>query len=343
MQYSPKICICGGGNIAHSLAAMFSNDGTTVRIYTRNPQLWGSSMIYKKGTSHLLHKSSGTLLASNDIGIIHDCDCIVIALPRFAIKDVLIQLDSTLHTGQTVIFIPATSGMETIVEKLAIKGIDTLGFQRVPYVARTISYGHSVWISDVRNEHKIAFSRNEIVGKWRQFFEAKFGGHVIELSSFLSFTFSNSNPLLHPSRLVELLHGGNDGQYKECPLFYADWTNKSSEYYVESDAEMFNCYFTYNKNSALSDYESVLNHYEVSSVNELTKKIRSIESLKKIYSPWKKTEYGLWTPDFSSRYFTEDIPFGTRIIQNYARKVGVATPTIDYLINEINSAMFKNC
>ena len=298
--------------------------------------------MYEKGAAHVLHKSRGKLSASNDIGIIYDCDCIVIALPRFAIEDVLSKIDPVLHEGQTVVFIPAPSGMETIVEKLAVRGIDTLGFQRVPYVARTISYGHSVWISDVRNEHKVAFSRNGIVDRWRHFFEAKLDGHVVALSSFLSFTFSNSNPLLHPSRLVELLHGGNGGQYEECPFFYAGWTDASSKYYIEADAEMFKCYCAYDEVSAHSDYESALDHYEVSSVNALTNKIRSIESLKEILSPWSKAKDGLWGPDFSSRYFTEDIPYGTRVIQDYAKKAGVPTPTIDYFISEIGAAMLKS-
>lgn len=331
MQDKPKICICGGGHIAHSLAAVLSDDGESVYVYTRNPQSWGSSLMYEKGADLVLHKSKGRLSASNDVGIISDCDCVVIALPRFAIEDVLNQIESVLHEGQTVVFIPAPSGMEKVVEKLAIRGIDTLGFQRVPYVARTISYGHSVWISDVRNEHKIAFSRSGIVERWRRFFESKLGGRVVELSSFLSFTFSNSNPLLHPARLVELLKGGDCGKYDKCPLFYAEWTDASSELYVKADEEMFAVFRAYAPEYAMSDYESVFDHYEVSSVQALTQKIRTIASLKNILAPWVQIG-DKWGPDYKSRYFTEDIPFGTKIIQDYARKVGVKTPVIDDMI-----------
>ena len=331
MQDKTKICICGGGHIAHSLAAVLSDDGEPVYVYTRNPQLWGSSLMYEKGAAHVLHKSKGRLSVSNDVGIIRDCNCIVIALPRFAIEEVLVKLDPVLHEGQTVVFIPAPSDMEKVVEKLAIRGIDTLGFQRVPYVARTISYGHSVWISDVRNEHKIAFSRGGIVGKWGRFFESKLGGRVVELSSFLSFTFSNSNPLLHPARLVELLKGGDCGKYDRCPLFYAEWTDASSELYVKADEEMFAVFRAYAPEYAMSDYESVFDHYEVSSSHALTQKIRTISSLKNILAPWVQIG-DKWEPDYKSRYFTEDIPFGTKMIQRYAKKVGIAVPTIDYMI-----------
>ena len=82
------------------------------------------------------------------------------------------------------------------------------------------------------------------------------------------------------------------------------------------------------------DYESALEHYGVKSAHELTEKIRSIPSFKSITSPMKE-ENGKWVPDFSSRYFTEDIEFGTKTIQAFARRVGVATPIIDKLITDV--------
>ena len=330
-----KICICGGGHIAHSLAAVLSDGGDAISVYTRRPHLWATTLAYEQGALHSVHKSRGLLTVSNDVNIVNDSDCIIIALPRFAICDVLSRLDKVLRKGQTIIFIPSPAGLDVLAERFSRRGIDTIGFQRVPYVARTIRYGHAVWISDVRNVHRVAFSRNEINSKWIGFFEGRLGGRVLELSSFLSFTFSNSNPLLHPSRLVSLLHGGVEGGYDRCPYFYAEWTNESSGYYVAADAEMFKCFSAFDEASARADYESAFDHYGVESTEELTSKIKGIASLKEILAPWRLSASGLWEPDITSRYFTEDIPFGTKIIQEYAKKVGVATPVIDYLIEEI--------
>ena len=41
---------------------------------------------------------------------------------------------------------------------------------------------------------------------------------------------------------------------------------------------------------------------------------------------------GSYVPDFQSRYFTEDFPYGLRIIQDLARKHQVNTPTIDQVL-----------
>lgn len=42
----------------------------------------------------------------------------------------------------------------------------------------------------------------------------------------------------------------------------------------------------------------------------------------------KEVENG-WMPDFSSRYFTEDFPYGLKIIKDLAEKEGIATPCIN--------------
>ena len=147
--------------------------------------------------------------------------------------------------------------------------------------------------------------------------------------------FSNSNPLLHPSRLVELFKDWDGSPYESAPLFYADWTDESSKLYISADREMASAMRCYKEIDFERDYRDVLTHYGVGNYIELTRKIRSIPSFMSIKSPLCKNGGG-WVPDITSRYFTEDVPFGTRTIQEYARRVGVATPTIDFLIDAVS-------
>ena len=46
----------------------------------------------------------------------------------------------------------------------------------------------------------------------------------------------------------------------------------------------------------------------------------------------KETDKG-WIPDFGSRYFTEDFPFGLFYIKKLAEKYGISTPVIDKVYN----------
>jgi hypothetical protein len=323
-----KVCICGGGNIGHSLVAAFGRYGD-VGVLTRRPEEWSEHLRFQIADS-VCEETTGRVIASSDPSIILEASVIVIALPRFAIKQELAKIEPFLHSGQALVFVPAPAGMEEIVGQMSNKGVEVIGFQRVPFISRIKEYGKLVGMGAVRSVHKIAVSNDSKKDFWTEYFAAQIGGSVEFLFSFLSFTFSNSNPLLHPARLVELLQRES---YEKCPLFYAEWGDMASELYLAADKEMQRVFEACNLEAARLDYESVLGHYEVSNLVELTKKIRSIEAFKSIVAPYKKCEDGLWRPDFTSRYFTEDVPFGTSVIQKYARSVEMETPTLDFLVD----------
>ena len=73
---------------------------------------------------------------------------------------------------------------------------------------------------------------------------------------------------------------------------------------------------------------TILDYYESTDAVSLTQKLHDIKAFQGIPSPMKEIEGG-WIPDFSSRYFTEDFPYGMRFIVETAHKQGVAIPTIE--------------
>ena len=77
----------------------------------------------------------------------------------------------------------------------------------------------------------------------------------------------------------------------------------------------------------LSNVRSLKLHYESETVQAMTKKLCSIKSLHNLTSPMKQVENG-WIPDFNSRYFTADFPYGLAIIEELAEVLDFATPNI---------------
>lgn len=329
-----NVVICGGGNIAHALAAVLSQTDN-VSILTRRPESWEQVLFFKKGEatyrqSGLLHKVSADPL------IVVDASLIIIAVPRFAICDVIGLIAHNLHKGQVVAFIPAPAGLEDLAAELKREcNVETIGFQRVPYIARVVDYGRSVTLSNDRAVHKTVMTTSMDQNFWDEYFTSRFGGRIEHLSSFFAFTFSNANPLLHPARLMVLL---KEPQYARMPLFYEEWTDESSKLYVKSDAEMLAVMRKFPEIDIGRDYESAFDHYGVGTITELTQRIRLIPSFKGIKAPYKLCN-GNYVPDLSSRYFTEDVTYGTMRIQALARKVGVATPTIDMFVERIQKLM----
>ena len=64
----------------------------------------------------------------------------------------------------------------------------------------------------------------------------------------------------------------------------------------------------------------------------MTEKIRSIKSLHNLTSPMKQVDGG-WIPDFSSRYFTADFPYGLAIIEAFANVLKCKIPNIMATMN----------
>ena len=128
------------------------------------------------------------------------------------------------------------------------------------------------------------------------------------LSNHYEASLSNSNPLLHPSRLYDLWHDWRVGVvYPRVPLFYEEWTENAARLYIDMDNEL----------QALlarlpvrpGAIPAVLAYYQSTDAASLAAKLRSIEAFKGIASPMKAVDGG-FIPDWESRYFTEDFPYG---------------------------------
>ena len=316
-----RFLVIGGGNIAHSLASAIARR-EEVAVLTRRPSDWAIR----------LNDSPFAVHATNDPSVVSDAEIIFIALPSFAIRETLAKIDPYLHAGQTLCLTPANTLIPDLVDAYAKKGVDVVCLQRVPYIARIEEYGRRVKMSPPRAVHKLFVPREELKPKWTALCRELFEGDAAYLHSPLTFIFNNSNPLLHPARLVVLFRDWRNKTFTRNPFFYAEWTDESSELYIKADEEMHMVLKAADPTGACErDYESVLAHYGVSSPAELTDKLHSIEGFKSIMSPMRELSDSTWVPDFTSRYFTEDI-VGTRAIQEFAQRYSIQTSTIDKLI-----------
>ncbi|MBO6253999.1 MAG: NAD/NADP octopine/nopaline dehydrogenase family protein, partial [Bacteroidaceae bacterium] len=74
---------------------------------------------------------------------------------------------------------------------------------------------------------------------------------------------------------------------------------------------------------------SILQYYESTDAESLTKKLHSISAFKGISSPMITNKFGKFEPDFTSRYFTEDFPYGMKFIVETGEKYQCPMPTIN--------------
>ena len=225
--------------------------------------------------------------------------------------------------------VPGTGGGECAFRECIEKGATLFGLQRVPSVARLIKYGKTVCATGYRKELHVAALPQFKTDEVRKIISSIFDMPCIALPHYLNLTLTPSNPILHTVRLRTLFKDYQEGvTYGSIPLFYEEWNNEASELLFKCDDEVQQICAVLNPyHYDLSYVKSLKTHYDSDTPEQLTKKISSIPSLQGLKTPMMEADAG-YIPDFHSRYFTADFPFGLDILVQIADFMKVDVPNM---------------
>ena len=325
-----QICICGGGSLAHVCSGVLASDtNNKVRLLTRRPTEWRDS-ITAFDPNGKTYTGSFDLISAKPSEVIPNADVVLLCLPGYAIAEVLQQIKPFLSEHTFVGSIVCSTGFFFFAHEILAPQTPLFGFQRVPFIARTIHYGESANLLGYKNEVAVAIEpHNEDAEALRQWIEKAFLTPTRLLNHYYEVSLTNSNPILHTSRLYSMWKDWKGEPFSTNTPFYREWTLEASEILIAMDEEFMQLldHLPVDK----QQMPPLLEYYESTDAASLTHKIASIKAFEGILSPMTETPEG-WIPDFKSRYFTEDFPYGLQFIKNLAQEHGVATPTIDLVL-----------
>lgn len=320
-----RVCICGGGALAHVCAGVLSSqEGVTVNVLTRKPESW-SHEIY---VTDMRGKTYGGVLnvVSNDASFaVQNCDIVLLCLPGYAIESVLNAIKPFV-SNKIVGSIVSSTGFFFAAHRILGEKSRLFGFQRVPYIARIVEYGHSANLLGYKHQLAVAIENVEDKEDLRQLIETLWMTPTRILDSFYEVALTNSNAILHTGRLYSMWKDWNGEVSNHNSLFYTEWTNEASQIVLDMDFEFMQLLDVLPITKGA--IPSLLEYYECHDAESLTKKLRSIPAFQNIYFPMKEIDGG-WVPDFESRYFTEDFPYGLRFIVEFAIKKNMECPTLN--------------
>lgn len=262
---------------------------------------------------------------------ISEADIVLLCLPGYAIRNTLLQIRPFLKPDAAVGSVVSSTGFFFQAFELLPEEQPLFGFQRVPFISRIVEYGHSARLMGFKNSLNMAVEHSKKAERLRILLANMLQTPISLLASHYEASLSNSNPLLHPSRLYSLWKDWKEGMtYNRVPMFYEEWTDEASLLYIEMDSELQALL----KHLPVSpgSIPSALEYYESTDASSLSCKLRSIEAFKGIASPMKQVAGG-FVPDLQSRYFTEDFPYGLAVIHRLAHDKGVPSPTIDKILD----------
>lgn len=326
-----RICICGGGSLGHVIAGYLSaKKNLEVNILTQRPQLWKHELQISTPEGDTLCGKLNTV--SDKPGkALHEVDIVLLCLPGYAIKSELLKIKPYVNERTYVGTVFSSTGFFFEALEILDNDVPLWGFQRVPFIARTNVYGESAHLLGYKTSHNIAVEHCEDKERFRSQIEKLFDAPVHLLNNYYEASFTNSNPILHPSRLYTLFKDWNKNVYYDHQfLFYEEWTNEASELLITLDKELFSVLA---KLPVAPDFlMPILPYYESTDAESLTRKIRSINGFRGITTPMIFSEKG-WQPDLNSRYFREDFMHGLRYIHQEAHNLGIEVPMMNKVYN----------
>lgn len=319
-----KVCICGGVSLAHVCAGVLSSQKEVeVNIFTRKPDLW-SHQLEVTDLNGKVYNGNLNIISKNPEEALKDCDIIFLCLPGFAIESTLESIKP--HVGNAVVgSIVCSTGFFFAAHKVLGEDARLFGFQRVPYIARVVEYGHSANLLGYKPQLAIAVENVDDKELFRQLVEKMWMTSTKLLASHYEVSLTNSNPILHTGRLYTMWKDWNGEKYDHNILFYKEWTVEAAQLLIDMDEEFMQLLDVLPVTKGA--IPSLLEYYESHDAVSLTKKISSIPAFQNITSPMKEIEGG-WIPDFRSRYFTEDFPYGLKFIIDLSKEMNINCPNL---------------
>ena len=324
-----KVCICGGGSLGHVIAGWSAAKAKgQVSVYTGRPGEWASDIVVDTPEGDTL---TGHIFKVSDDPreVVSPADVVLFCYPGYLIESTLKRLKPFFRKDAFIGSVFSSTGFFFDAREVLAPDQPLWGFQRVPFIARVGEYGHSAHLLGYKSELKVAVENVPTEEKlsFVEFLSEWFERKVTLLDNYFEASLSNSNPLLHPAVLYDMFAG--DKVYDRKIYLYREWSESAAELLIKMDEEFFRLLEVLPVRRGF--LPTILDYYESKDAASLAAKLRSIPAFQNLEAPMKQGPTG-WVPDYSSRYFSEDFPYGLKLICTLAHEKGVPVPTLDWVL-----------
>ncbi|WP_406536013.1 NAD/NADP octopine/nopaline dehydrogenase family protein [Methanobrevibacter sp.] len=325
-----KICVVGAGNIGLVLASTLClQNKYEVVIYTHN-NFDVSKFIFEDAENNIKYSNLDFTVETDMEKALTGADYVLCTYPAFLRKDFVEESKTYYSKDCKLGFFSGYGGVEYMCKDLVDKGVTIFGLQRVPFVSRQSNKEIATCLSRKEKLFIAAIPKDKTSQICAEI-EEMIGIPTVGLNEYLAVTLVPSNPLLHLCGLYNVFKDYKKGDYFDCQLmFYDEWNDETSKLLLQYDDELQEI-CNRMKPLNLEEIVSLRTYYESPTAEAMTKKLKSIEAFKVVKVPLIE-KGGKYFPDFDSRMFLEDFPYGIAIIKYFGILTNVNTPAIDKIL-----------
>ena len=329
-----RVCIVGGGNAAHALAALLPSRGYEVSLYcpfgdeaarlraglaAQGGQMIAHFAPHNAPAGEVRGRPSRVSADAGDV--VPGADVVVLPLPSFAYPSTLAGLRPHLRRGQVLVVTPGQGGFDWFAKEAlgdALLGEVVLaGVMPMPFNCRIEEFGRVVKVQELKRRFSVGALPRSALPRCLALVDGLFGaapgaaraaGH----GSFLEVTLFPINAVIHPARLATLLAAWKEGDVlDENPLFYEDMTEEAAAAMDEINADVIAIGKALTAQGVPADVPHIFDWlavhvYQEPADSDLRTFFATNDGYKGFRCPLVPGPDGTgFVPDFNNRYFTE--------------------------------------
>ncbi len=267
----------------------------------------------------------------------------LLCLPSFVEPAILTKIIPFLDEDTFIGSIPGPGGFNWTAQYLldkTQKKATIFGMGAIPWMCKIAKYGEEVKVlgtKTINGQVSVPAHRapevSELMGNLLKM-------PVLNIENFLQITLNPGNQLLHPGITYSMFRDWDGTPLPEPPLFYEDITQEATDILQQMSDELMMLRFALEKripnlhlSAVLPLAISIQAGYGAAVIDRtsLRSTIATNLAYAGIRTPMNQVEDG-WVPNYQSRFFLEDIPYGVVVLKGLAELAGVPTPMFDRIL-----------
>mmetsp|Transcript_5881 Transcript_5881/g.9112 ORF Transcript_5881/g.9112 Transcript_5881/m.9112 type:complete len:457 (+) Transcript_5881:65-1435(+) len=355
-----NVTIAGGGHAAHILVGMLHESlpsASQLNLFAPfkdEAEKWTKSpgvVVNMRGERDLpLAKPN---IASKDPAlVIPQADLVIMPIPSFAIEPTLRKIIPHLKKNCYLGAVPGNGGFHMTAQRLVHeeagrRDVVLWGTNQLPLNCRFTKYAEKATCLTTKDAVKLATVPEEGVTTVATVLNTLLSPiHFSRVHHVLTLNLSCSNNVIHSGRLYNLFHewgpNGTNPSFAENPTFYESMDESTMKCMQDVSDDLRAIVTRLSELTKdptyLEDWNDIYNamkEYYKSSISDDSKLLYCFtknSGYTGLLTPMKQLDNKRWVPDFTSRYFVEDIPYGLCMAKGIAEILNVETPTIDKYI-----------
>ena len=365
------ITICGCGNGAHACAALMSLKGHRVNVFSPlEDEISSFQNAYSENGGLTMRFGAGLLsgldaldegalaqietyedlrlekISSNPQEVIPQASLIFVIVPAFAHKNILKSIAPHLSRDSLLVFLPSRGGLELELKSI-VPEARVMAFQTLPWATRIHKFGKEILISARKNSILAAARPMDLSELFFAQLEHLLDMEIVPVKHMATLTFSNIGQIVHPGIMYSIFKKNPTERFAadKLPFFYQAIDEEGgnrlscmSEELIKIAGVAGHINSDIETNRVLHIRDWLKTSYEglIADESSVCRMIVTNKAYDGLRAPVRKLEDGLYTPDFGTRYITEDVPYGLLISKSIAIMGGVDTPTIDEVLSGID-------